>query len=218
MYDIKRVKRKKQQPKSLKRKSKFRVTFEPFETSVDIPSGQSLLDAVRKAELPLKTTCGGKGTCGDCVIQITSGAYKKKASAVLPDQLASRGYALSCQTDINDNLIVQLPQFQELSIKSVIDSKFFDKQRGKISGIYELDSLVKKIEIELPSPTLDDNYSDLKRLEKELRKKLSINNLKYEYSVLKKLAHAVRKKQGHISVIVGIFGEDATVMDLFPET
>ncbi len=217
MHNIEKVNRKKQQTKSLKGKSEFRVTFEPFKASVEIPAGQSLLVAARKANLPLKTTCGGKGTCGDCLVQIKSGTYEKKASAALPDQLSSRGYTLSCQTKITENLTVQLPQFQEPSIKSVIDSKLLDKGRDNISGIYELNPSVKKIELALPSPSLDDNYSDLKRLERELKKKLDIIHLYCEYSVLKKLADAVREKQGNISVILGLFEKDATIMDVFPE-
>jgi len=216
MHDTEKANRKKQQGKPRKRKARFKVTFQPFETSIEIPSGQTLLDAVRKANLPLKTTCGGKGTCGDCLVQIMSGFYKKKITAALPDQLASRGYTLACQTEIADNLIVQLPQFKELSIKSVADSKFLDEQRDNISGVYEIDPIIKKIELALPSPTLDDNYSDLKRLERTLRKNIGASTINCEYSALKKLAYTVREEQGNISVVLGRFGEETTIIDVLP--
>ncbi|NIM57747.1 MAG: 2Fe-2S iron-sulfur cluster binding domain-containing protein, partial [Candidatus Aminicenantes bacterium] len=201
-----------------KEKKEFTVDFLPFKIRVEVPSGTSLLDAVKKAELPLKTTCGGKGTCGDCVVQIISGAYQSKQSAALSDKLASQGFRLACQTKVTDNITTQLPQFRELAIKSIVDSKFFEEQKDRISGLYEIDPAVKRIELHLPPPTLEDNYSDLKRIERELQKKLSLKRINCEYSVMKKLAQAVRKDKGRISVILFISGNEATIIDAVPQS
>jgi len=204
--------------KSQKGKKDFKVNFLPFETSLEVPSGTSLLDVVKTAALPLKTTCGGKGTCGDCVVQILRGTFHSKHSAALADQLVSQGFALACQTEVTDNITVQLPQFRELAIKSIVDSIFFEEQRDNISGIYELNPPIRKIELHLPPPTLDDNYSDLKRIERELQKKHSLKNIDCEYSILKKLAHVVRKDQGKIGIIIFKSGSGATIIDAFPQS
>ena len=204
--------------KTRKGKKEFNVKFLPFDVSVKVSSGTSLLDSVKTAGLPLKTTCGGKGTCGDCVVQITSGSYDSKKSAALSDKLASKGFTLACQTKVTDNVTAQLPHFRELAIKSIVDAKFFEKQKDKISGLYEIDPPVKKIKLNLPPPTLEDNYSDLRRIEREIRKKLSLKKLECEYSVLKKLAHAVRKDQGKISVILFKSGKEATILDVVPRS
>jgi uncharacterized 2Fe-2S/4Fe-4S cluster protein (DUF4445 family) len=194
------------------------VKFLPFDVSVRVSSGTSLLDAVKTAELPLKTTCGGKGTCGDCLVQIISGSYRCQQSAALSDKLASQGFCLACQTEVRDNITAQLPQFRELAIKIVVDSKFFEEQKDRISGLYEIDPAVKKIELDLPPPTLENNYSDLKRIERELQKKLLIKELNCEYSVLKKLAQAVRKDQGKISVILFTARNEAIIIDVVPQS
>lgn len=136
--------------KAQKRKKGFKVAFLPFETCIEVPSGISILEAVNKADLPLKSSCGGKGTCGDCVIKILSGSYKKKPSATLSDQLVSQGYALSCQTEVHSDLVLQLPQFQELSIKGIVDSKLLPKDL--LSGFYEIDPPIRKRDLTL-SPT-----------------------------------------------------------------
>ena len=206
----------KKKPK--KEKKEFKVNFLPFDASVEVQPGTSLLDAVKTADLPLKTTCGGKGTCGDCVVQIISGAYHSKQSAALSDKLASQGFALACQTEVTDNITAQLPRFRELAIQSIVDSKFFEEQKDNISGIYEIDPPVKKIELDLAPPTLEDNYSDLKRISRALQKKLSLKKLGCEYSVLKKLAHAVRKDQGKISVILFMARNEATIIDAVPQS
>ena len=199
-----------------KEKKDLSVKFLPFETCVYVSSGTSILDAARRANLPLKTTCGGKGTCGDCVVQVLSGAYQSKSSGALSKQLIKQGYALACQTEIKNNLTVHMPQFQEISIKTVTDSKFFEENKDNISGIYEINPVVKKITLLLPSPTLEENYSDLKRLQREFQKKLSIKNLNCVYSVLKKLAFTVREKKGEISVVLFRSGQTWTIIDVEP--
>lgn len=181
-----------------------------------MPSGISILEAVQKTGLPLKTSCGGKGTCGDCVVRILSGTYKKKSSAALSDRLISQGYALACQTTVKNDLTVQLPQFQELSIKSVVDSQFFQKDR--FSGYYEIDPPLRKIDLRLSSPSLEDNTSDLKRLERELGRKMASDHLHCEYSVLKKLAQTVRQSQREISIVLFKSREQATIIDVFSQS
>jgi len=204
--------------KPQKKEKNFKVKFLPFDTIVEVLPGTSLLDAARTAGLPLTTTCGGKGTCGDCVIQIIEGTYYSKPSAALSDKLASRGFSLACQTEVKDNLTVQLPKFRELDIKSIIDSKYFEEHRDNISGIYELNPSVKKIELLLTPPTLEDNYSDLRRIERQLQKELALEKIDCEYSVLKKLAQTVRKNQGKISIIFSLSGKQATVIDVAPQS
>ncbi len=194
--------------------NKYKVKFFPFESTVSVSSGTSILDSAKKANLPLKTTCGGKGTCGDCVIRVLSGTYKSKLSASLSEELFKQGYALACQTEVNDNLTIQLSQFQELSIKIVSGSEFFEEHKNNISGIYEINPVVKSISLRIAPPTLEDNYSDLKRLEREFRKKLATEDLNCEYSVLRKLAHVVREEKGKITIVVFRSDPSLTIIDV----
>jgi len=112
-----------------------RVKFLPFEISVEVPAGTCILEAVQKAGLPLKAGCGGKGVCGDCVVQVISGDFYQKPAAALPSYLKKQGYALACQTPINNKLTINLPRFQEMSIKSITESEYFHKHRDDISGL-----------------------------------------------------------------------------------
>lgn len=49
------------------------VTFHPAGVTVEVPAGTTLLEAARLAGLPLPSTCGGRGTCGDCAVRILEG-------------------------------------------------------------------------------------------------------------------------------------------------
>ncbi len=193
-----------------------RLTFLPFDISVKASKGTKIWDAAKAAQLPLRAACGGEGTCGECLVQIKSGTYEAKPSAVLSSELLFKGYALACQTGIFDDLVVVLPHFQELLIKSAAGSEFFEEHKHNISGIFEHDPVVKSLELRLPSPTLEDNYSDLKRLEREFQKKTGLEKPTCTYSVLIKLAQAVRAEQGQVQVVTFHFLDHATIVDVFP--
>jgi len=193
----------------------YKILFLPFNVSVNARAGTSIWEAAKKENLPLKASCGGQGTCGDCVVQILKGSYAAKSSAALPDRLKSEGYALACQTEICDNLTVQLPQFQELTIKSDAGSEHLAEQ-DNISGIFEHDPVLKSVTITLPLPTLEDNYSDLKRLEREFFKVTGKTGLRFTYSFMTKVARTVRKENGRVSVIYLDFPSRTTIVDITP--
>jgi uncharacterized 2Fe-2S/4Fe-4S cluster protein (DUF4445 family) len=195
------------------------VTILPFDTTVEVERGALILDAVIKASLPFKSTCGGKGTCGECIVQVIRGEYQTKSTAAMSDHALSQGFALACETEVKGDLVIGLPKFQELSLKSIVDYSIDAGQRKAISGSCEIDPPVKKIDLQIASPTLEDNYSDMKRLEREFLKNHDIyHSVKCEYSALKKLAYAIRKDNGKLSVVLSTLGETGTIIDIVPQS
>lgn len=194
---------------------KHRIRFLPFEIDVEIAGGASILDAIRQADLPLDTTCGGTGTCGDCMVMILDGTYTAKPSTALSKEQVDKGYALACLTEVKDNLTVQLPQYEQLVIRGTVDTQSL-QQNENISGLYEINPLVRRLDLEIPLPTKDDNYSDLKRLLRAIRNKAQIESLNCDYSVLKTLPHAVRAKHGQVKVVLLKDDEYWTVIGIDP--
>jgi uncharacterized 2Fe-2S/4Fe-4S cluster protein (DUF4445 family) len=204
--------------RSGQKQNRFKVILLPFETSVEVPTGTNLLEAIKAANLPLKATCGGQGTCGDCVVQVVRGDCKRKSSAALAERLFAQGFSLACLTEITENLVIELPQFEELALEKVVDSKFFDEQKHRISGVFEVDPPLKKTDLLLPSPSLEASSSDLWRLERELQKRYPGLRLDCEYYALKKLPHAARKDQGNIWAILYKRGDAGTILDVGPQS
>lgn len=196
-------------------KQRFTVTFLPFEVTVEVARGTSLLDAVRSANLPIRSTCGGRGACGDCTVRVLSGVCSRKSSAALPEHLAKEGYALACLTEVTGDLTVQLPLFQQLSIKSVVDSTFFAEHKSELSGTFEIHPVIVRFDLCLPPSTVEDNYSDLRRLERELQKHYRIDNPTCEYSVLRTLARAVRDKGGNVTAVLFRGDRPETIVDVY---
>ena len=194
----------------------LKVEFLPFETAVHVPAGTTLLEAVKKAGLPLKAGCGGKGTCGDCVVQVRAGRARSRPSAALPDELARQGYVLACETEVLDRLTVELPQFQEISIKSLLDLRFLEKNKDNLSGVFEVRPLVARVDLALPPPSVDDHVSDLERVRRAISKTAGIKEAAAEYAVLKKLAAAVRDQDGRIHAVLLDGRRGWTILDIEP--
>jgi uncharacterized 2Fe-2S/4Fe-4S cluster protein (DUF4445 family) len=193
-----------------------KVVFFPFNISFELPEGTLLWDAIKKGGLPIRASCGGEGTCGECLVQIKQGSFAEKASAALPQQLVNQGYALACKTEITDDLSVHLPQFEELMIKSVVGSEFVDANKDIISGSFEFNPVLKSAQLSLPQPTLEDNYSDLKRIERQFSKEVAPTNLYFPHSVLKKTARVVRQEQGHVRLIYFDCPTQASIVNITP--
>jgi ferredoxin len=51
-----------------------RVGFQPSGSSVEVPAGSTLLDAVLAAGLPIARACGAEALCGRCGLRVLAGA------------------------------------------------------------------------------------------------------------------------------------------------
>jgi uncharacterized 2Fe-2S/4Fe-4S cluster protein (DUF4445 family) len=192
------------------------LRFFPFDAVVTVPAGTTILDAVRKAGLPLKAACGGKGTCGTCVVKIIRGAYETRPSAALPEHLIKQGYALACVTEVRDDLSVDLPHFEELYIRTVATFRLEDIHSENISASCRLAPAVRRIDLKVAPPGLEDNYGDLRRIERELRKHGETDRVNCEYSVLKRLAASIRQERGAVSTVLFAPEGTSTIIDAVP--
>ncbi len=80
----------------------FNVTFRPDGRQISIHAGATLMEAAGQAGIILNTTCGGKGTCEKCAVNLEP----------------TKEQVLACQYHINSDLIVTIP----------ISSRFFEQK------------------------------------------------------------------------------------------
>lgn len=71
----------------------FRVAFEPDGKEISIHQGATLVEAAGLAGIVLNTSCGGRGTCGKCVVRLG------------PDDRE----VLACQQTVQSDLTVTVP-------------------------------------------------------------------------------------------------------------
>jgi len=142
----------------------FRITFQPSGRSVFVLPGTKIIEAAARAGLTINTPCGGAGTCGKCQVKITTGIEEPSEADknVFNEDQLQNGWRLACQTPIDNESVVYIPESSRLvsQHKIVIESQ--------IEEPAEILPSVRKLYVELPEPTMEDNSADLLRLEKAI--------------------------------------------------
>lgn len=87
----------------------YTVTVNPAGKSQTFPEGTLLADALLDMGIPLKTPCGGKGTCGHCRVPVTG----IQADITPNEERALRGkhgYRLACQLPLIGDVEVSIDE------------------------------------------------------------------------------------------------------------
>lgn len=156
--------------------AKFQVKFMPENQVIEVEQGTSLLNAASQAGIFIKSSCGGKGSCGACKVTVLSGDVEVSGTGNLtPEQLAL-GVRLGCQTFVQGDLAVEVPPESRLQEHQVLleDVKkgLLQESEKDLLSYYGHHPLALKVRVKCPKPTITDNASDWARLSLELKRLL----------------------------------------------
>lgn len=118
----------------------FKVHFLPQDVTVTVDEGTSLLDAQIKAQLHPDAPCGGKGTCGKCLVNILSGG--------------PAGIQKACVTEVHEDMEV------ELKAESLKHSILLEGAKRNIV----IDPAIKGYHVAVEKCLIGDSRSDWVRL------------------------------------------------------
>ncbi|MFA5042982.1 MAG: ASKHA domain-containing protein [Kiritimatiellia bacterium] len=178
------------------------VTFQPSGRTVQIPPKTELLDAIRAAGVSIDSPCGGRGTCGKCIVRIVAGAVDAGQSlGMLPSATVADGYVLACKTKVQDsNLTVEIPAIQAREGAQIAAGDETILVRGELlPKNWEYDSLSVKWCVDVPPPRLEDGLSDLDRLTRRIQREWGAVELHYPLTVIREVANALRAQQGVVT-------------------
>ncbi|MHC1724788.1 MAG: ASKHA domain-containing protein [Syntrophobacteraceae bacterium] len=90
-----------------------RIVFEPAGLARDAAEGETVAEAARALGAPLRSDCGGKGTCGKCRITALppdslSPLCDEERNALTPEEIAS-GLRLGCKAGIVGPIFISIP-------------------------------------------------------------------------------------------------------------
>jgi len=117
----------------------------------------------------INASCGGAGTCGKCRVMIHDGEFRTEPSIHLSEQEVQEGYVLSCLTVVQGDLTVTIPRETRPGVGIRVDTgQVAGRELLKI-GDRQIRPRTKKVHLQIPPPTLNDNISDWSRIKRALR-------------------------------------------------
>jgi uncharacterized 2Fe-2S/4Fe-4S cluster protein (DUF4445 family) len=182
-----------------------RVTFKPYDLTVEVPEGENLLRAAVQAGVHINASCGGEGVCGKCRILLEAGELASSRSGLISDEEWDLGYRQACQCFVQTDVTVRIPP------ESLLDRKTLTRRRGgiglrpspidlavlKTEGLYN--PAFQKRFVQLPPADLSDNACDLSRLESGLSRQQGLSNLAHDFFLVRRLAKVMREEHFQVT-------------------
>ena len=195
-----------------------KVLFQPGETSVKVPQGTTILAAAHKAGVFINSLCGGDGVCGRCRVTVLEGRAVGGSTEFFTHEEIRQGYILACEGRIETDLVVEIPPEARLAEPpEYVDEVplLADLSRLGRKGV-RFSPLVRKTCIQLPAPSLDDNVSDLQRLELALGKHIDSPGFQMGLKVTRRLPEVLHRGQWRITAVTGYRGPLTEIIDVEP--
>ena len=134
------------------------ITFLPSEKVIQIPVGTSILQAAILAGVQVVSTCGGKGICGKCKVQIrteTASQITETEKKFLSVSELATGWVLACQHLLSQDMVVSLQEQRDVY-----------KRKTDFAGVIQMAIApsVRKYHLKLSKPSVEDQTPDWDRL------------------------------------------------------
>jgi len=202
------------------KKKKCNVRFEPSGLRTEVPVGTILLKAAHQVGVYLTSICGGDGYCGKCKVIVEEGQFQCRPTTLLTPEEIRENVVLACQTKILSDIVVTVPKYHTLETSQILtdaDTRRFSELAGEVpDGVFEFDPLVRKLDIRMNPPTLQDNTADHERLYVAIREQIEAPIMQTGFRILQKLSRVLRENNYHVAVTVGRRGGTTEVIDVEP--
>ena len=198
-----------------------KVVFRPSGKTIECEVGDNLLEVARRADVFIEAP---SKSCGKCKVKLLTGEVNQEVSSHLTDEDKANGYILACCTTIIGDIEVLTNSSLDMAMRGMKveggdkakDKALFDKaveiaEKHNIT----LENNIKKTCITLDEPTLDDNISDVDRLERHISMNFG-KQMTYDIEVLKVIPKAFRKNNFEITITYREFDDRLEIIDVEP--
>jgi uncharacterized 2Fe-2S/4Fe-4S cluster protein (DUF4445 family) len=186
------------------------IRFLPDNIAITVESGENILTAAAAAGVYIPAACGGEGVCGKCRIQLEEGSQVKTTHATsLSGEDYSKGIRLACTSKAIADLVIRIPETvradgKALTCQPKITRPISARSVESLVGTWQTRPPVRKLYLELPPPTLDDNISDMQRLLRGITKAMPDSpEPHYDHTeLLRELPFLLREADWRVTVIL----------------
>jgi len=195
----------------------YQVRFAPIDKTVTVGAGTTLLEAAAEAGISIDSVCGGDGICGRCKMIVREGTVGGDVSGLLTREEIRQGMVLACQTTVESDLVVDIPEETRAREKFVADrdaQRFRAVQPGVRGREFERSPLVAKFPLKLDRPSLESNLADCQRVQALVEKCTGASLMQTGLKVIRQIPDILRKNDFEITAVVGRRHGVAEIMDL----
>ena len=195
----------------------YNILFLPDEVTVAAPQGTTVLAAATQAKVFVNSLCGGDGVCGRCRVIVRQGTTVGGSTEFFTREEIRKGYVLACEARGETDLVVEVPpetrhpgapEYVEGDVPALTDLSQLAARNRRLSP------LVRKTHLVLPTPSLDDNLSDLQRLETALGKTMGADGFQMGLKVTRRLPEILRKTDWSVTAVTGHRGPLTEIADV----
>ncbi|MFX1303213.1 MAG: ASKHA domain-containing protein [Promethearchaeota archaeon] len=191
------------------------IDFEPISRRVYFSNDNSLYEILTELNIPIRSLCGGLGTCGKCKIMVQSGkeyliSPTNAEKEFLNKEELENGWRLACETKIDNKYIqhlekVKAPQFRIFLPSELLLEDFKILTTGISKGV-NVQPNIQKIYLEVKKPSLEEPNPDFERIQSSIFS--AIPHLKrneqfnIDFNVLKEIPDMLRKNDHKITLVL----------------
>ena len=168
------------------------ITVLPLGREIAAASGALLRDVLQTAGILLDYPCGGKGTCHQC--RITVEPVSDDGIGGLKEKESANGTRLACQLHVQRNCTITIAE-ERMSAKSWRQGLRDEDIATAIGG-----GSVRRMDLMLSAPSLDDQRSDWERLQAGCGEK-GIDVPPQDPSALEAFSRTLRENEWHVDAL-----------------
>ena len=203
----------------------IQVLFKSHDKEVYCNKGELLLDVARKADIFIDAPCNGNVSCGKCKVKLLNGKVDTEKTRHISDDEIKQGYILACNSKVVSDIEVDVPSKLSSSMHGMKiegggtekDEAIFNRAK-EIAENHDLRfcTNIRKKYIELSEPTLDDNISDVDRIQRYVRHHLGYNEIDFRLDILRKIPILLRESDFKVTLTYVKKKNKLTIIDIEP--
>ena len=187
----------------------IKVNFTSHNKEVYCNKGDSLLDIARNADIFIDAPCNGNVSCGKCKEKLIKGNVDTEKTRHIKDVECEQGYVIACNTRVIEDIEIEVPSKLSSSMHGMKiegsdnkkDKEIFDRAKKIIKeNNFEFKTNIVKTYIQLDEPTLDDNISDIDRIERYVRNNLGYEKIDFTLELLRKVPQIIRDENFKVTI------------------
>jgi uncharacterized 2Fe-2S/4Fe-4S cluster protein (DUF4445 family) len=193
------------------------VTFKPDNLTVAAEDGELLSLVAARAGLPLRSDCGGQGTCHKCAVVLEAGQLRTKAGESIAAGPGPEGAGvLACQSIMAGDATVRVPE-ESRSPDIAPFARSLGAAAERLDSSKAQGTLARRLCVSIPPPEKGDSVADLERLVDGLRSAdATFRHLSPDLPTLRALPNVLRESNWHVCATIADATAETRLVDLAP--